>query len=186
MKARVPQQREHVEQRLAWMPVEDLVRGARVNTAALRRGGVTTAADVDRRTLEDLERLHDIGPKSARKIKKLAAEFKRIRSDDLRPPGNPDVWQAADYARVRGLAVLAGLTVLAPHVALLQQALGAVRWLARATNWLAWLLSPTSRKARVRSEAPGIPPGLGHLAGCRELAEAAGWPRPGAAGRNGA
>jgi superfamily II DNA or RNA helicase len=156
MKARVPQQREHVEQRLARMPVEDLVRGARVNTAALRRGGVTTAADVDRRTLEDLERLHDIGPKSARKIKKLAAEFKRIRSDDLRPPGNPDVWQAADYALVRGLPVLAGLTVLAPHVALLQQALGAVRWLARATNWLAWLLSPTSRKARVRSEAPGI------------------------------
>jgi len=38
----------------------------------------------------------------------------------------------------------------------LQQALGPVRWLARATGWLAWLLSPSSRKARVRSEAPGI------------------------------
>jgi superfamily II DNA or RNA helicase len=156
MKARVPQQREHVERRLAAMPVEDLVRGSRVNTAALRRGGVRTAADVDQRTVEALERIRDIGPKSARKIKDLAAEFARIRSDDLRPPGNPDIWKGADFAVVRGLAALALVTGLAPHAVVLQQALGTVRGLARATSWLVWLLSPAPRKARVRSEAPEI------------------------------
>lgn len=129
MKARAPQQRERVQQRLAAMPVEALARGSRVNTAALRRVGVTTAADVEQRTVEALERIHDIGPKSARKIKDLVAEFAQIRPDDLRPPGNPDTWKAADYALVRALATLALVTALAPHAAVLQQVLGATRWL---------------------------------------------------------
>jgi hypothetical protein len=156
MKARRVQQREHVEQRLAGMPVEELVRGARVNTAALHNGGVTTAADVNQRTVDDLERIDGIGPKSAPKIKDLAAQFARIRPDDLRPPGNPDAWKAGDYAIARGLAALSLVTALAPHVALLRQALGTMRGFTRATSWLAWLLSPSTRKARIRSEAPGI------------------------------
>jgi superfamily II DNA or RNA helicase len=156
MRARVPQQRERVQQRLAAMPVEDLARGSKINTAALHRGGVTTAADVNQRTVEALERIRDIGPKSARRIKDLAAKSARTRPDDLRPPGNPDTWKAADYALVRGLAMLALVSALAPHAAVLQQAVQAVRWLARATSWLAWLFSTPSHKARVRSAAPGI------------------------------
>ena len=49
--------------------------------------------------------------------------------------------------------MLATITAVAPHVLALQQAVGAVRWLARATNWLVWLLSPPVRKAQVQSEA---------------------------------
>ena len=85
MKARLPQQRERIQQRLAATPVEELARGAGVNTAALRRGTVTTAADVHQRTVKDLDDIRDIGPKSAHKIKALAAELARTRPEDLRP-----------------------------------------------------------------------------------------------------
>jgi len=62
----------------------------------------------------------------------------------------------ADYALVRTLVMLATVTALAPHAAVLQQVLLATRWLARATNWLAWLFSTPSRKASIRSKASGI------------------------------
>ena len=52
--------------------------------------------------------------------------------------------------------MLATVTAVAPHAALLQQALQATRWLARATNWLAWLFSTRSRKANVKSKESGI------------------------------
>ena len=83
---------------------------------------------MDQRTVEALERIRDIGPKSARKIKDLAAEFARIRSDDLRPPGNPDTWKGRglrSWSAVWRCCAL--VTALAPHAAVLQQALGAVR-----------------------------------------------------------
>lgn len=156
LKARGPQQEERVRQRLATTPVDHLAKGSRVNTAALRRGGVETAADVDERTVEDLDNIHDIGPKTARTIKELAAKLARIRPDDLRPPGDPDTWKAADYALVRALAMLAVVAALTPHAAVLQQVLAGIRWLARTTNWLAWLFSTPSRKARVESRAPEI------------------------------
>jgi len=136
--------------------VEELARGSGVNVAALRRGGVTTAGDVHQRTVEDLDDIRDIGPASAHKIKALATEFARVRPEDLRPPGNPNTWKAADYTLVRALAMLALVTALAPHAALLQQVLATIRGFARATSWLAWLFSTPSRKARVRSQAPGI------------------------------
>lgn len=156
MKARVPQQRDRVQHRLAATPVEAFARGSGVNIAALRRGNVKTAADVHQRTVKDLDDIRDIGPKSAHKIKTLATGFARLRPEDLRPPGNPNMWKAADYALVRALVMLALVTALAPHAAVLQQVVGGMRWLTRATSWLAWLFSTPSRQARVRSKAPGI------------------------------
>jgi hypothetical protein len=41
-------------------------------------------------------------------------------------------------------------------VAVLRQALSTIRWLARATSWLAWLFSTPSRKSQVRSRASGF------------------------------
>jgi SNF2 family DNA or RNA helicase len=52
--------------------------------------------------------------------------------------------------------MLAAVTALAPHAAVLQQVLLATRWLARTTNWLAWLFSTPSRKASIQSKASGI------------------------------
>lgn len=156
MKARGPQQQERVQQRLAAMPVEELARGSGINVAALRRGKVKTAADVHQRTVEELDEIRDIGAKSAQRIKERATACARIRPEDLRPPADPDMWKAADYALSRALVTLAMVTALAPHVAVLEQILGAIRWLARATNWLAWLFSTPSRKARVQSRASEI------------------------------
>lgn len=154
LKARTQQQRERRGQRLSATSVDDLARGTRVNTAALRRGGITSAADVARRSVADLEKLHGIGRTSALRIKEVAAQIARLRADDLQPPTNPDRWNPADSALVRSLSVLALITGVGPHAVALQEALGVVRWLARATNWLVWLLSPQSRKRRVQSEAP--------------------------------
>lgn len=137
-------------------PVEALARNSRVNTTALRHGSVNTATDVHQRTVRDLEGIRGIGQKSARKLKRLADDLARTRPEDISPPANPKKWKPADYALVRTLVMLAAVTALAPHAAVLQQVLMATRWLTRATNWLAWLFSTPSRKASVQSEAPGI------------------------------
>lgn len=156
MKARGPQQRERVRQRMAATSVEDLARRSGVKTTALRRGRVETAADVHARTVNELDDIREVGAKTAHKIKDLATEFARTRPEDLRPPANPSTWKAADYALVRALALLALVTALAPHALVLQQVLVTTRWLARATTWLAWLFSRPSRKSRIRSEASAI------------------------------
>jgi SNF2 family DNA or RNA helicase len=156
MRARGPQQEERVRQRLVATPVEQLTKGTGVDTKALRRGTVMTAADVHTRSIDELDDIRDIGPKMARTVKELATKFTQTRPEDLRPPGNPDTWKAQDFALVRALLMLALVTALAPHAAVLQQVLGSVRWLTRATGWLAWLFSTPSRKERVRSDAPGI------------------------------
>jgi superfamily II DNA or RNA helicase len=156
MRARTPQQQERIRQRLNTTSVADLARGSGVRAADLRRGGVVTAADVHQRTVQDLDRIRNVGPKSAYKIKALVTDFVRTQPEDIRPPGNPGVWSAADYALVRALAMLTCVTTLAPHAVLLQQVLVTVRWLARATSWLAWLFSTPSRKARVQSRASEV------------------------------
>jgi SNF2-related domain len=156
LKARLLQQRERVNERLIEVSVEELARGSGLNAAALRRGGVTNAADVLRRTVNDLDGIHNIGPKSAHKIMELAKGLAQTRPDDLRPPANPDAWTGADYSLVRTLAMLAVVTGLAPHVAVLREVLASVGWLSRATSWLAWLFSTPSRKSRVQSRAPEI------------------------------
>jgi SNF2 family DNA or RNA helicase len=156
MKARGPQQEEHVRQRLDATQVDQIARGLRLNTAVLRRAGVVTAADARRLTVGDLENIRGIGPKSARRLKDLAEEIARLRPEDLRPPGNPDMWRAGDFALVRALTMLTTVAALGPHAAVLQQVLLGMRSLARATNWLAWLFSTPQRKARIRSEAPGV------------------------------
>ena len=154
LNARKQQQRERIEQRQSATSVEDLAKGARVNATALRRGGVTTAADVDRRSVDDLEKLQGIGRASALKIKEIASRVAHLGADDLRPPANPDKWNPGDLALVRSLAMLALITAAGPHAAVLQQALGTVQRLARATNFLVWLFSPPTRRARVEAEAP--------------------------------
>lgn len=154
LEAREKQQQERIDQRLSATSVEELARGTRVSLAALRRGGVTTAADVRARSAHDLETIHGIGQASAQKIKDVAARLAQISPGDLRPPANPDRWNPGDSALVRSLAMLALTTAVAPHAAALQQAMGTVRWLARATNWLAWLFSTPARKARVQSQVP--------------------------------
>ena len=151
-----PQQRERVDHRLGEMSVEELARGSGVSAAALRQGGVATAADVFRRTVNDLDDIRNIGPPSARKIMELATDYEQIRPDDLRPPANPDAWTGADYALVRRLAMLTAVTGLAPHAAVLREVLASVGWLARTTSWLAWPFSTSSRKARIQSRAPEI------------------------------
>jgi superfamily II DNA or RNA helicase len=156
LKARGPQQQERVDHRLGEMSVEELARGSGVSAAALRKGGVATAADVLRRTVNDLDDIRNIGPPSARKIMELATDYEKIRPDDLRPPANPDAWTGADYALVHRLAMLTAVTGLAPHAAVLREVLAPVGWLSRTTGWLAWQLSTSSRKARIRSRAPEI------------------------------
>lgn len=153
LKAREQQQRERIEQRLSATSAEDLAKGARVNATALRQGGVATASDVSRSSLEELQRLRGIGQSSAQKIKEAAAKLAQLGADDLRPPANPQKWNPGDSALVRSLSMLALITAVAPHAVALQQAVEAVRWLARATNWLVWLLSPLARKNQVQSEA---------------------------------
>jgi hypothetical protein len=86
LKVRLPQQKERILQRLAATPVEELAKGFRVHVSALRRGNVRTVADVYQRTINDLDDIRDVGPKSAHKIKALATEFAEIRPDDLCPP----------------------------------------------------------------------------------------------------
>lgn len=113
--------------------MEELVRGSGVSATALRRGGVATAADVHQRNIQNLDEIRNVGPKSAHKIKSRAAEYARIRPEDLRPPGNPNVWGAADYALLRALGMLTLVTALAPHAAVLQQILVTMRWLAHPT-----------------------------------------------------
>ncbi len=77
------------------------------------------------------------------------------------PRGHPPSCES-EYMETRGLCPgphvsdARAVTALAPHAAVLQQVLLATRWLARATNWLAWLFSTPSRKARIRSKASGI------------------------------
>jgi SNF2 family DNA or RNA helicase len=111
---------------------------------------------VQRATVQGLEGIRNIGEKSALKIKELADDLARIRPDDIRPPGEVNTWKAADYALVRALVMLAAVTALAPHAAALRQVFLVTRWFARATSWLAWLFSTSSRKTRVRSKAPDI------------------------------
>lgn len=156
LKARGPQQEEHVRQRLDATQVDQIARGLHVNTAALRRAGVLTAADARQRTVGDLENIRGIGLTSARRLKDLVDEIARVRAEDIRPPGNPDTWRAEDFALVRALVMLTTVLTLGPHAAVLQQVLAGIRWLARATNWLAWLFSTPQRKDRVWSEAPGV------------------------------
>ena len=69
MKARGPQQQERIRQRMAGMPVEDLARRSGVNTTALRRGRVKTAADVQGGcTVRDLEDIRERRAKVRQKI----------------------------------------------------------------------------------------------------------------------
>jgi SNF2 family DNA or RNA helicase len=136
--------------------VEELAKGSGVNASALRSSGVTTAADVYRSDVRDLESIRRIGEKSALKIKELADRLAVTRPEDICPPANPSTWRPADYALVRALAMLAAVTALAPHLAVVQQVLLATRWLSRATSWLAWLFSTSSRKAEVMSRASDI------------------------------
>lgn len=103
LKARVPQQRERVRQRLTAMPVEQLAKGRGIDTKALRRGGVATAADVEEHSAERLDAIRGVGLTTAQTIKALASDLARTRPEDLRPPGNPDTWKPADYALARTL-----------------------------------------------------------------------------------
>ena len=158
MRARGPQQQERAARRLAATPIEDLAKGSGVNVAALRRGSVRTAADVHGRTIAELDDIRDIGPSSASKIKALVSDFARVGPRDLVPPGNPGAWTSADYALVRALEMLALVTGLAPHFAVLLPMLQSARKLGRATAWLIWLFSGQQRKRRVRSRSPLIRP----------------------------
>jgi superfamily II DNA or RNA helicase len=155
MRARGPQQQEHIQQRMGGTPAEDLARNSKINTA-LRGSNVNTAADVHQCTAEYLESIRDIGQKTAQKLKNLAEDLARLRPEDICPPANPKAWGPSNYALVRKLMMLAAVTALAPHAAVLQQVLLTTRWLARATNWLAWLFSTPSRRASVQSKASGI------------------------------
>jgi SNF2-related domain len=154
LEARGPQQQERIQRRLAAMSVEELARGSGVNTKALRDGKVKTAADVHRLTEHDLEAIYKVGPVSASKIKVLEREMARVRAEDVYPSANPGSWSAADYRLVRALVMFTLAAAVAPHAVVLRQVLAGVRWLARATNWLAWLLSPPARRAQVRSRVP--------------------------------
>jgi SNF2 family DNA or RNA helicase len=138
------------------MPLEEVAKGTGVRGAALRRGNVETAADVHRLSVEDLDAIPGVGPMSAQKIKARVSEFARTRAEDIHPPANPRKWTQADYALVRMLVMFAAAVALAPHVAVLQQALVGLQWLSRATGFLSWLFSSPSRKDRIRSEAPSI------------------------------
>jgi superfamily II DNA or RNA helicase len=156
LRARGPQQQEHIQQRLSGTPVEELARNYRINTAALRHSSLTTAADVRQHTIRDLESIRGIGQISAQKLKQLADDLARTRPEDIRPPANPNTWTPGDYALVRALTMLTAVTALSPHAAVIQQVLRSTRWLARATIWLAWLFMTPSRKADVQSKASGL------------------------------
>jgi superfamily II DNA or RNA helicase len=155
-RARQPQKHARVRVRLEKLRVEDLARGRRINTAALRDAGILTAGDVYNLTEAELERIKGIGPPSAHKLRELAVQQARLRSEDLRPSANPDDWTPADFDLVRALSNLALVMALMPHLAALQSVVVTLRWLARATNWLRWLLSGAPRRAEIQSRLPGI------------------------------
>ncbi|HEX3959251.1 MAG TPA: SNF2-related protein [Trebonia sp.] len=151
-----PQQQDRVQRRLAATSVEQLARGSGVNTVALRGSGITTAADVHRLTEQTLKDIDGIGPASAGTIKARAGELARARAEDVYPLASPGLWSAADYRLARALAALAVVTALAPHAMALQRVLAGVQWLARATNWLAWLSRLPPRRDQVRSRVPQV------------------------------
>jgi hypothetical protein len=145
-------QRDQVQRRLAKTSLEELAEGSGVSTVPLRDAGVKSAADVYRLTEHQLDAIYGVGPSSARKIIKARADgLARMRAEDVYPPAGPESWSAADYRLVRALAMLALITALAPDAAAVQRALPGARWLARATNWPAWLLRLPPSRARVRS-----------------------------------
>jgi superfamily II DNA or RNA helicase len=155
LRARGLEQQEHIQQRMDGTSVEELARNSKISTA-LRERNVNTAADVRLCSLKVLESIRNIGQRTAQRLKNLADDLAQLRPEDIRPPANPNTWNPSDYALIRRLMMLAAVTVAAPHAAVLQQVLRATRWLARASNWLAWLFSTPSRKASVQSKESGI------------------------------
>jgi hypothetical protein len=143
--------RDQLQRRLDKTSLEELARGSGVNTVPFRDAGVRTAADVNRLSGQRLDAVYGAGPGSARTLKTRADGLARIRPEDVYPPAGPESWSAADYRLVRALAMLALVTALAPQAAAVQRVLAGAGWLARATNWLAWLFSPPPRRARLRS-----------------------------------
>jgi hypothetical protein len=113
-KARRPQQHARIQARLENLPVGKLARGRNINTRSLREAGIFSAPDVYNCAETDLTRVRGIGPASARKLKELAEQYARLRSEDLRPPADPDNWTASNLAPSR-VASRANVRMTARH-----------------------------------------------------------------------